>query len=60
MFSLCHILEKGSGEKVVADVSSVVDQLSSRTLEFSRLWWELAVLHHLGDTSHPADHTHGL
>lgn len=58
--SLCYVLQEGPGEEVVADVSCAVEQLPVRTFELGRLRGDLAVLHHLGDPSHPAHHAHRL
>lgn len=59
-YILCYILQESSGEEVIANVSSTVHQLSSRSSELSCLWLDLTVLHHLADTLHPANHTHWL
>lgn len=57
---LCHILQKVPGEEVIADVASTVNQSPFRFSESRRLQLDLAVLHHLGDPSHSADHAHWL
>lgn len=57
---LCYILQKAPCKKVVADVSSTVHQLPSRSSERRCLRLDLAVLHYLGHALHTADHAHWL